>query len=600
MRKAVSRDLAALGALSLLLTLVCLSLATCGYGLRMFISYFAVPAILWLNGLPILLLMGLWYAVTGRGWLAYLLTAVPVLALALVNYYKLRLRNDPLLFADLGLSSEAAAMAGGAHYAIQPTFAVIAGVVIVLSAAAYAAVRLKLRLMGRAGLRALAAAGCAAALFAYVQWLCPCGAAYAATANYGQVSEWSPTGAYVCRGVVFPFLRSIGDAKQTPPAGYDADAAAASLAALGDSDIPVDRKADVIAVMLEAFADFSDFPELSFAEDPYADWHALAAESYSGRLAVNIFAGDTVNTERAFLTGSLDPTESYRAPVNSFVWYFRGQGYACIGDHPCYNWFYNRLNVNAYLGFQQYHFYEDRYRDYAQPGAIAEDRAFLPTIVADYQTAAQTGRPVFSFNVTYQNHGPYFRDARYDTAYLPWRAEYDAANFNIANNYLAGVASTGRELRTFVNAFRGLERPVVIVLFGDHLPWWGDDNATYKMFGVNLDVSTEEGFYNYYGTPYLIWANDAAKRALGNDFTGDGGRLSPAMLMERLFTLAGWEGPAYLKALRALETHTAVINRQCYLDQGVLRASGADDVPMWLSDFRRLDYYWMHTAPVTD
>ena len=41
---------------------------------------------------------------------------------------------------------------------------------------------------------------------------------------------------------------------------------------------------------------------LDFDTDPYADLHALEAESYHGQLVTNIFGGETVNTERAFLT----------------------------------------------------------------------------------------------------------------------------------------------------------------------------------------------------------------------------------------------------------------------------------------------------------
>ena len=46
---------------------------------------------------------------TGRR-VNWLLWALPVLGLTLVNYYKLLLRGDPLLFADLRLVGEASAM----------------------------------------------------------------------------------------------------------------------------------------------------------------------------------------------------------------------------------------------------------------------------------------------------------------------------------------------------------------------------------------------------------------------------------------------------------------------------------------------------------
>ena len=51
---------------------------------------------------------------------------------------------------------------------------------------------------------------------------------------------------------------------------------------------------------------------------------------------------------------------------------------------------------------------------------------------------------------------------------------------------------------------------------------------------------------------YLIWANDAAKEALGFDFVGEGPDLSPAFLMAHFFDLCGWEGPALTQVTKPL------------------------------------------------
>ena len=595
MKTDTKRQWLAVSALSLLLTGIVLSYSTSEYGFAMFVSYFSCPMVLLLNWLPIFLLMTLFWLATGRGRLALILTALPVLALALVNYYKLLLRNDPLLFADLSLVSEAANMTG--QYTIVPTVTVVAGL-LVLALAIWAARGLRLR--GHAMLRVFGALACAAALAVYAFVICPSDFAYQRTRNNGLASEWSGTGNYVCRGVIYPFLRSAKDARDTPPAGYDAQAAEAELASLGDDDIPDAQKVDVVAVMLEAFNDFSKFPGLEWVDDPYAAWHALEAESYHGELVTNIFAGETINTERAFLTGFVDPCENYRTNLCSYVWYFRQQGYRCEGSHPGYNWFYNRLNVNEYLGFERFWFREDRFAALTAPGTLADDNVFLPTILDDYQAhVAQSDAPYFHFSVTYQNHGPYFKDARYASPYLAWNESYNETDYNYANNYLDGIAKTCREVSNLVDSFRDLDRPVVLIFFGDHNPWWGDGNSTYHMFNINLDLGTEEGFYNYYCTPYLIWANDAAKQVLGNAFEGDGGRISPCFLMSRLFHLAQWKGPAYLKALNQLESHAAFLNRRCYCADGTLLAKPATeaDTPDWLRDFQRVEYYQKH-APV--
>ena len=74
---------------------------------------------------------------------------------------------------------------------------------------------------------------------------------------------------------------------------------------------------------------------------------------------------------------------------------------------------------------------------------------------------------------------------------------------------------------------------MVIVLFGDHNPWMGDANSVYSKLGIDLDLSTKEGFLNYYATRYLIWANDAAKEVLGCDFQGEGPRREPQLPHDR-------------------------------------------------------------------
>jgi hypothetical protein len=68
---------------------------------------------------------------------------------------------------------------------------------------------------------------------------------------------------------------------------------------------------------------------------------------------------------------------------------------------------------------------------------------------------------------------------------------------------------------------------------------------------MDLDLSTPEGFENYYATEYLIWMNDAAKQTLGVDPAGQTGpTISPCYLMNVLFDTLGWgAGPAYLQAM---------------------------------------------------
>ena len=82
----------------------------------------------------------------------------------------------------------------------------------------------------------------------------------------------------------------------------------------------------------------------------------------------------------------------------------------------------------------------------------------------------------------------------------------------------------------------------------DHKPWLGYSNSAYQELGVNLELSSEEGFYNYYATRYLLWANDAAKAALGRELTGEGPDVSSCFLMNLVFDQLGWTGDAWAQA----------------------------------------------------
>ena len=95
-------------------------------------------------------------------------------------------------------------------------------------------------------------------------------------------------------------------------------------------------------------------------QELYAPWHELEKNSISGDLLTNIFAGGTVDSEWGFLTG-YSRHDDFRVPTDSFVWYLREQGYQTLYDHPGHGWFYNRQNINSYLGFERYRYLEGDY-----------------------------------------------------------------------------------------------------------------------------------------------------------------------------------------------------------------------------------------------
>ena len=542
---------------ALALGLLCLMLAPAQYGWELFYDYFAHPALVALNLLPPVVLMALLFGLTGRAWLAYALTALPVLALAAANAYKMFFRDDPVIAADLLLLGEAGNMAGKYQLFLFGKLAAALGCALV--SALLLALLARGRPLGRfrAGIAgtALACAAALSPLYASDQ-------VYQDNANEEHINKWSVTQQYVSRGLLYPFLHSVKDAFPRPPEGYDQREAEQWLAQYEDAAIPEDKKVNIVGIMLEAFTDFSQFEEIQFSQDVYAIWHALEAEGYSGALLSNIFAGGTVNTERAFLTGVADGNYDYRGEAPSYVRYLKGQGYRATGSHPSYNWFYNRQNVNAYLGFDSYRFTEDYFGPVYGADPVLNDDGFLPDLTRTVLEQLEQDAPLFSFSVTYQGHGPYGdREC--------WWGEpedfftnpgLDDASRYILSNYLGSVMATQRYLSDMVDAFRASDEPIVLVVFGDHKPWLGNGNSVYHALGVNLDQDSREGFYNYWSTPYLIWANEAAKAAVGRDIAGEGPDISPCFLMNVLFEQLGWTGDAYMQAADPCRAQLPVIH----------------------------------------
>ena len=348
---------------------------------------------------------------------------------------------------------------------------------------------------------------------------------------------------------------------------------------------------NIIAVQLEAFSDLTRLGVEGIDPEVYRAYHELEAQSYTGNLLTNIFAGGTVDTERSFVTG-FPTVDSFRRDTGSYVRYFNEQGYYTEGSHSCYNWFYNRLNVNRYLGFQRYYYLEDRYGEMVG-GKVAYDDKLIPDILKLFLEREEPDRPYFNFSVTYQGHGPYSAKELNWGGPL-WSGEYDEeSTWYIVNNYLSSVQDTGWWVDYLAKKLNKQDAPVVLVLFGDHKPWLGDNNSAWEDLGINLDTSTDDGYYNYYSTRYLFWANDAAKAMLGTDLVGEGPDVSPCFLMDLLFEQCGLgKGSNYMQAAHEVFSRATVVSTTgAYVENGVLTRDPSQEVKDALADLRIVQYY---------
>ena len=572
---------AALGCITLLF-------AYGAYPSEVFYAYLRNTELLLLNILPAVWFIFLFFAITGRTWLAFGLGGLSILGLTLGNFFKILFRDDPLYFEDLLILREAGKMAEGYAVFINKkivlaVLCVVAGTVLLLVFARGAVKNRKCRV----------ALVLVAALSGWVLLdACLDSKRYDAVENFEYLNRWSPTQNYIAHGFLYPFMHSIGAVIDIAPEGYNKHDTKELLSAYEDADIPEEKKVNLVTIMREAYVDFSQFDIAGLDVSGYDLYHSLQEESYSGTLITNIFAGGTIDSERCFLTGNFS-LKDFRGNANSYLWYLREQGYTVEGAHPFYQWFYNRQNVNSYLGFEDYRFLEGDFEKLTS-SYYPEDDILYDEVYKDYVEGVESGKPYFSFNLNVQSHGPY------DTASYSGKKEYLTGGYtdackNAMNNYMDAIMEGDRELLELVEKFRADENPVVLVVYNDHLPWMGDGNAFYEEMGVDIDVKneTEESFRRRYQTDYLIWANDAAKEILGNDFSGEGPTVSPCYLMNLTFDLCGWEGPAFMQAMDdMMEIFPVMTTRGFYVVDGVFTSEVGEERAELFRQFKYLQHYW--------
>lgn len=564
-----------------------LLLSVGGYSYKVFFGYLSDTKLALLNIAPIMLLIALLYGLIGRAWIAFALGSCLTLVISLCNYYKLIFRDDPLYFEDVTLIQEALKMSGTYSLFIDGKMLLVAAGILLSALLIYRITKKK-----SAGWKKQCVI---TVLVIVVIWLgyptYKDNQLYDSFENYEELNRWSTTQAYVSHGFYYPFIHSISQYKETVPDGYDKVAVENLFSEYSDKDIPSDRKVNIIAVMREAYVDFSQYDIVGFDNSCFDMYHQLQEESYTGDLIVNIFGGGTTDTERDFLTGDYK-LRNFRGNTNSYVWYLKSQGYTVEGSHPFYQWFYNRRNVNQYLGFSRYRYYEDTFGAMTEK-YYPEDELMYTQIYQDFTNNRASGNPYFSFSLNVQSHGPYATTYRLGEREFLAGNQYSVECKTAMDNYMEMIANSDEALLDFIHVLEAEEEPIVFILFSDHLPWMGDGNAYYTEMGIDFTLSSEEMDRLQYTTEYLLWANDAAKEVLGNDFEGEGPTVSPCYLMNVLFEQCSWDGPAYMQIMDEMRDAIPVVSTlERYIVDGNFTYEIPEERRELFNRFECVQYYW--------
>ena len=570
-------------------TVLSLSLAFGGYDAEVFFGYFRYLPILLLNWLPVLLMQTLLACLFTRHWTAFLLTAGPILLASVGNYFKILFRYEPFLFQDLDSIGAGLRVAG--NYPLQLNGQMVAAALWLALGTPALALLVRDRVPGRHRLIGAALSLTAACCLWFGIYRSD-GKFLNIALHNNVLGNLTVQQDSIATGFVYPFLHSMAQRPEQPPEGYDPEEAAAALACYADADIPEERAVSVLVLQLESFTDLEAMGFSGVAPEAYAVLRRLQSESISGTLVANVIGGGTIRTERCVLTGGCSMplvTEN----CASYVRYFNDQGYFTTGSHPNRPDFYNRINVARYLGFSEYLFSHNHY------SALTHDRwncddVFLPEVFRLFREQMEAGERVFSFNVSLQGHGPYQLDAvsRPGTWWLDESVSADTREK--LNAYLSLAVETQELLWEQLEALRTDPNPAVVLIYGDHNPAFGFTRV-YNECGLAYDLKQEDDFLRYFGTPYLIWANDAARAQLGSDFTGEGPTVSPGYLMNVLFDALGWQGSAYLQYVGGVMKSLPLISTNgAFVENGVFTDTLSPAGKALLLEYRCVQFYEQH------
>ena len=375
-------------------------------------------------------------------------------------------------------------------------------------------------------------------------------------------------------------------------------------------------------VMNEAFSDLTDADVFAYTEenDPLSNLHALENDPHaiSGHVVVPGFAGGTANTEFDVLTGmqtnalSETTTSSFRVVnrnLDSLFRVFAADGYATSFFHPGDDWFYNRENVYRWFGAEKTVFV-DQMTDPQYKGRWVTDDYMAGLIEAEFEEAMAAGKNLFHYTTTIQNHMSYTADKYgedYDYPDVPLTVSVSKEVETMLKVYIEGARDADAMLGRLVDYFSASGEPVVLVYFGDHLPYLGDNQLGYRELGMTDGALWSQ--LDSYATPYVIWANDAAAETLDWEnavkaldlpqMTPD---LSAAFLGAAVLELTGRTGESpwfdFLNNLRRMapvvQKDTYLLSGNVLLSQEELDADGSDESAALrdaVDQWRKWSYY---------
>ncbi len=357
---------------------------------------------------------------------------------------------------------------------------------------------------------------------------------------------------------------------------------------------------NIIVIMDEAFSDPAVDGRISTNEDYMPFIHSLqkdAENTISGYINVSVNGGNTPNSEFEFLTGnsmaflpngSIAFQQYLRRPVDSMAYLLKELGYYCLAMHPYKSSGWDRTRAYPLLGFDDMHFqdwFELQDRELVFVRKYISDESFFEVIEDEVDSLSES-RPVFSFNVTMQNHSGYGGED-YDNfeqlISVNGIEEMDSAAWRI-NNYLSLVKYTDMAFEDMVERVKEKEKKTLLVFFGDHQPGMEVLDVLWEQNGKEREELSEEDVDSCYRVPFVIWANYDIQEASGIETSAN-------YLGNLVLKSAGIPLGKYRSFLEDYSKEYPVVSAIRAVDSSGRVLHTGTDIPEELVEYQRVQYY---------
>ncbi|MCI1930177.1 MAG: sulfatase-like hydrolase/transferase [Clostridia bacterium] len=314
-------------------------------------------------------------------------------------------------------------------------------------------------------------------------------------------------------GYVLNFTTALRYSHMEKPVDYSAQATKDIMSSITPDAAPIGTKpTNIIVIMNESFADFSDFDDLSLSDDPCPFYHSLTKNTIKGHMYSPVAGGGTANVEYEYLTGNsmsfvpqgTVPYQLYlKEGAPSMVNQMNKLGYHTTAVHPYLASGWNRNNVYDFFGFDDKYFEPD----IKNPEIV---RKYISDS-CDYENlfdiTDKDDNPHFIFNVTMQNHSSYDVSWPLQKYHIKPVDNCEILDkITAAQQYFSLIRESDDAIKELIEHYSNSDEKTLIVFFGDHQPPLGNKFYQY-LYKKSLDSRSIDEVLEEYNTPFFIWAN---------------------------------------------------------------------------------------------